>query len=80
MYVISFSFIFFLVIYFLFSLDIAKQKEEFEKEVLLLKAKLMKAEASVHTLQGQLAVEQQEKKEVMGICDELVRKLQEVKK
>ena len=33
-----------------------------------------------HTLQGQLAAEQHEKKEVMAICDELVKRLEEQKK
>lgn len=62
-----------------FFLDISKLKEDHEKEVLLLKAKLTKAEAQAHINEQKFSAEQKQNAELMSICDELLKKLEQQK-
>ncbi len=59
--------------------DISKLKEDSEKEQLLLKARLAKADAQVHVSEQKFLAEQKQNAELMSICDELLKKLEQQK-
>ena len=55
--------------------EIAKVRQEYEDQLSLAKAKLVKAEVKVSTLENTVANKTKENGELMAICDELIQKI-----
>lgn len=55
-------------------IDLARQRHE--QECSLLRAKLQKAELRIKALEVQVEQKQQENTEVVGICDELIKRME----
>lgn len=55
--------------------EITASKEKYENELSLAKAKLVKAEIRVNTLENTVIAKTNENTELMKICDELIQKI-----
>lgn len=56
--------------------EISRVQQANEKEISLLKAKLQKSDLKLKTIEGALEQKQNENKELMAICDDLIKKME----
>jgi hypothetical protein len=62
------------------SQEVSKIRQSSEDEMALLKAKLQKAELRIKALEQTVQQKEAENAELMGICDELIVKMESSKK